>query len=288
MLPRIIYDINSDALGDNIACLPALLNHKFTGEKYVKSKYIEIFKLFGFKDPDEEKLSSYAIRIYPNNMNKDKNVFTFLNRNHLCSYAQAVLKINDLQYELPTIPPVNKTNEILISATSYDIIRFIPPIVIDTLCREIRDLGYIPVLTGNTKNRDLFYYEHKNKYATNMINKTNLLETLDLINRATAIITPDSGLMWLTYLTNTNLIASFFTVDPIFRFIKRKAKTTIIYPNCECRFCFSKGYIIKNMPSCQIGKNINKRWKLFKSAIWECHKSVSYKEYIRALKEMLK
>lgn len=79
--------------------------------------------------------------------------------------------------------------------------------------------------------------------AIDLCEKTSILEALQVIWGAKALVTMDGGLMHLACMSKTPVVAGFTSVDPVTRIPYKYGKLTdqikVIEPDVDCRYCQS-------------------------------------------------
>lgn len=225
--------INSSALGDNIACMIGL---KQRGDVRVITEYAyqDLFNLFGFKTGIKEE----GVEIYPSDLKKNDKVFYFINNFHLGELCCLKLGVRN-DGILPILKGSGRGDYILINGAFADDIRSIPGRVLKYICDKAKCEGIKVKVIGDSKTRgrgDMRVF-FDNLECENLVNKTSIIESLDIINKARVYITVDSGGLWLGQLTNVNMVSIFYNINPLYRLTIREGRTEVIVPNLSCRYC---------------------------------------------------
>ena len=166
--------------------------------------------------------------------NNDERNFTTLNP-----------KVNIKRFKLPE-------NYVVISPYFRVTLRQITNGDLNIISDYLEKEGITPVLLGSAKQ---VYNSATNtntngvrawkapENAIDLCEKTSILEALQVIWGAKAVVTMDGGLMHLACLSKTPIVAGFTSVDPKTRVPYKYGQLTdqikIIEPDVDCRYCQS-------------------------------------------------
>ena len=246
------------ALGDMICALPT-----------IKKLYQEerLHKVLVFQDKAElcelvDIPSEHLVIMHPEKLtpfDPEGNYFNSMYpqdrapyRMHLIDFAsynacQALLKPEEKcvsvdPSKLPPNPLVNK-KYVIVSPLYMHKSRRMLPSVFNDIKQFVKSLGYEVVIIGKdavkdkVKGTDEYDFED----CINLTNRTSLRESLAIIAEAKLVITMDSGLVYLTGLTETPLVAGYTFVDPYYRLPYRHGelgwKCESVIPRGACKFC---------------------------------------------------
>lgn len=174
---------------------------------------------------------------------------------HLQDYASfnvcsAILKPEDKNIPLADVEklppnPLAGENYIIVSPTYMLASRRLQPNVFGAIKNYIlKEVGCkIVVLGGDTSPHRTIQGEADYDFSgcEIFINKTSLLESLAIIREAKALVTMDSGLVYLAAMTDVPIVAGYTIVDPFYRLPWRHGelgwKCIAIEPTNDCRYC---------------------------------------------------
>ena len=214
------YIINSDALGDVIACLASL---KYAVETYHKNGQYLVYILKEFKDLfffiPKEKLKnletdpqeSFYIPNFLNLHTKGQRLHPL--RITLSNYASLnlmtrIIPIKYLNY--PKLPlatidvskfKIDFKNAVILSSIYKDKNRKWVPEELSKVCVDIISRGLTPIFLGKTSENYKEDYDYSYPPNINLVNKTSLLETAKIISMCKVIVGVDGGLIHLAGMT---------------------------------------------------------------------------------------
>ena len=292
------YIINSDALGDIVACLASL---KYAIERYHTHGQYLVYILSDFKD---------LLFFVP----KDK--IRFLERDQIeNSYTQVLLNVHSsgqrlhplrlslsdyssLSFMTRVLPTRNLSypelplNNVDVSKFNIDFSRsvVIPPLYKDNnrclskdtlkgICDYLNSVGLIPVLIGKSSKMyrcpDFSYLVN----AVNLIDKTSLLESAKIISLCSLVVGVDSGVIHLAGMTKTKIVSGYTYASPELRMPIREGKCghslIKVIPNIPCQFCQDRWQLESYCFSkCYYGTNL-------------CVKKLTAKKFISAIRRSL-
>jgi hypothetical protein len=262
---KVVYCLNSAAVGDLIASAPTLKyaidNFHSTGNYLVGIH--EHFKcLFPFIPEDKfvevkpEYDKSYAVRHLNMLVGSGLNCRLTPSRLKLTEYASIgllgrVLKDYETKYvPLPKVD-VSKFNvdfskAVVLITTFRDRQRTIPASEIVKIAEYVQARGLIPVYVGKTgaisiwkKNLAKTEFTYPG-FGVDLMNQTTLEELATIMGMSKCVIGMDSGPIHLAFTTDVPVVCGFTTIRPDLRIPYRGlAKTRSVVPNILCNFCES-------------------------------------------------
>ena len=152
----------------------------------------------------------------------------------------------------PKIPTVPKEKKIIIAPCYTSETRKWKGEFINLVAKGIKDLGFEPVFLGETQPYAVGNGETTAPklpegidltLGTDKINKLSLVETLHEINRASAIVGLDNGLLHLSACTDTPSVWGFTSVYSHLR-IPKDVKHSVITADVSCYGCQSRAYLL--------------------------------------------
>lgn len=261
--------LNPGGMGDLIHCIPAVdaLLKKYPWQKYkiyVPEYMVPLFKKLYKKTPVNafnqapKKADGKINGIIAFNINRHSSLHI-----HLTDYAFYMLldrlpyddeerslrsfrpNINVRRFKLPkeyaVISPFFRLN-----------LKEMPAQTLDAICLDFKRRGITPVLLGSSGQM----YDSSQNLKTDgfrtwtpedpegiidLTNKTNILETLEILWGAKLLVTMDGGLVHLCSLSPTPIVAGFTFCSPESRLPYKKGKLSenvyTVIPQVECRFC---------------------------------------------------
>jgi heptosyltransferase-2 len=107
------------------------------------------------------------------------------------------------------------------------------------LCKLItNNTDFNIVLLGGKTDKDLGNYLEENNQVYNYIGKLDLLETANLMSRASALVTNDTGLMHMGTAVNIPVLALFGSTVKAFGFFPYRGQTMVLEKkDLSCRPC---------------------------------------------------
>lgn len=291
------YVINSDALGDIIACLAPL---KYAVDTYHESGQYLVYILMEFKDLfffvpkdklrsiETDPLESYYVQNFLNLHVSGQRIHPL--RIKLSDYASLNLmtrilpldKLNYLKIPLGGVDLSKKfqldfTKSVVISPLYKDDNRRLANSEIIKICDYLVEQGITPVLLGKASEK------YKNfelpKTCLNLINRTTLPEAAKIMSLCKAVVGVDCGLIHLAGMTDAPIISGYTYASPEIRMPIRNNKigynVTKIVPNIPCAFCQDRWQLESYaFAVCYLGTN-------------ECVKKLTAKKFIKALEKFI-
>lgn len=263
---KVVYELNSAAVGDLVAAAPAL---KWSIETYHKEKeykvavYPEFRELFPFVPDDKiteltnDYDKSFAVRQV--NMNGGGGNVCRLtpSRLKLTHYACIGLLgriIPDIHLKYVPLPEVDVSKfgidfskAVVIVTTYRDAARAWRGSEISRFAKYIAKRGFQPVFVGREgkvsiwKTLAVSDFEYEEGLGIDLRNKTSLTELATIMGKSRAVVAVDGGPLHLAFTTNTPVIAGFTNVNPHLRVPPRNegTKTIAVTPAVLCKFCQS-------------------------------------------------
>jgi hypothetical protein len=262
---KVVYCLNSAAVGDLIAAAPSL---KYAIETFHSKVDYRVaihdhFKiLFPFIPDDKfvevkaEYDKEYTIR-HLNMLGVGGRICKLTpSRMKLTHYASIgllgrVLSEDQLKYvPLPEVDishfNIDFSKAVAIITTFRDKQRTIPSKEIIKIAEYVAAKGLTPVYVGKTgaisiwkKNLAKTEFEYPG-FGEDLMDKTSLLELASIMGKCKAVVGMDSGPIHLAFTTNTPVVCGFTTISPELRVPYRGiAKTEVVTPSIWCNFCES-------------------------------------------------
>lgn len=262
---KVIYCLNSAAVGDLIAAAPAVkwaieTMHQTTD--YRVALLPEFRDLFSFVPDDkiipvQEKYDgSFAVR----KLNMDGgggNVCRLTpSRFKLTHYASIgllgrILPDVDLKYvPLPEVDVshfnIDFSKAVVFITTYRDITRSWKGEEIIKTAEYVHSKGFIPVFIGKTgaisiwKTLAVSDFEYPG-FGVDLMNKTSFLEMATVMKKSRAVFGMDSGPIHVAFTTDTPVVCGFTNVSPDLRVPLRNpgVETISVTPSLPCKFCQS-------------------------------------------------
>ena len=302
---KIVYYLNSAAVGDLIASAPTLkwaIETYHSKTDYKVCVYPQFKELFPFVPEDKfidntnnnNFPSDYAIRTLNTPSAKIKNFCKLTpSRIKLTHYASIGLSSRILSDDLLKYIPlktvdvskygIDFSKTVIIITTYRDKIRSIPADEILKISEYISAKGLIPVYVGKTGGIDNLWkslamsdFEYPG-FGVDLRDKTSLSELASIMSLSKAVIGADSGPIHIAFTTNTPVICGFTGINPNLRIPYRGLIPTIpIVPTAICRFCESEW----NLDFWDFGKCPRSLEKP------ECTTQMSSNKFINALEQL--
>lgn len=261
---KIIYALNSAAVGDLMAAAPVLkfMIGSFHNITDYKVAIFDDFKdLFPFvpKDKFIPLAASYDKSFAVRKLNMDGsggNIARLTpSRLKLTQYASIGLASRVLPDTLLKYVPLEKVDiskygidfsKCAIIITTYrDITRAWKNVEIQKLAKYLDSKGITPVFIGKrgkisiwkTEARSDFEYEG---IGIDLTDKTTLKELFSIMDESKVVFGIDSGALHIAFASKASVVAGFTNVHPMYRVPAREALTETVYAkNLDCRFCQS-------------------------------------------------
>lgn len=253
-----VVSIQRHGLGDEIARIPAILSlykEGLTPTIISRRSMIEIIQQFFPKEKvvtyDEYKSRSDLNKILGISVENDSYPTSL--STHLVDHGFMLLSDrlpeNDLERSYPrvTVKSWNASKPHVVICTDHTAPnRQFPSEYINPLCDWIISKGLLPVYLGGKAFDTQPTFTAKDLTAKGRLDlrgQTTLIDCLEIISTAKAVIGVDGGLIHLAGLTNTPIIAGYTSVDPKYRMPYRNGKLgdrlvpVIPDQNLNCKFC---------------------------------------------------
>lgn len=162
--------------------------------------------------------------------------------------------IEDTFYPKVARAPRGKTSNIIVAPCYTAKTRMWKGEEVNGVLQGIREMGYNPVLVGEIKSYAVGNGESNSgklpegldtSLADNLINQLSLVETLNVINSASAIVGIDNGLLHLSACTDTPSVWGFTSVTAETR-VPKDVKHVAISATVPCYGCQSKTYLLNH------------------------------------------
>lgn len=296
---KISLVLSFSALGDYICVLPALKAMLSEGRLHKALTYpyrIKLLEVAGI-DPEhifvlDEKVAkpfdTCGYKVF--DISADASSAPF--RMHLTDYASynacsAILKPSEKNIPLADkskLPanPYSGGRYVVIAPTYHQPSRRFTPDTFDRIKRHCLASGYeIIILGSNDPHKEVNGAEFDLKGCLNLVNKTTLLESIAIIGDAKAVVTMDSGLVYLAAMTDTPIVAGYTFVDPYYRLPYRHNelgwKCKAVVPKSGCKFCSNTlaAYFVTFDSECPAGLD------------FECTKKLDPEDFVAGLEELL-
>lgn len=132
-----------------------------------------------------------------------------------------------------------------------------PAFHINLLAKKVRAAGLAPVLLGTTKKLNVGLEgdfikagvdeDIDRSLFVDLVDRTNLVECLGIIQRARAVVGVDNGLLHLAHCTSTPVVVGYTTLDPKHRVPARpQGLTEVITAAVPCGGCQSRGFAVNH------------------------------------------
>lgn len=217
-------------------------------------------------------------------------------RTHLTDYAFYMildrLPRNSKEIQFPTVRKKVKIPQLppkyaVLSPFWRVNLREAPGATWDQIEAYLHSEGITPVILGTKganfnnklKARASVSWSPKNPDTVDLSDQTTILQALEIMWGAKAVVGVDGGLIHLACLTNTPVVAGFTSVDPQTRVPYGKESQVItVAPDIDCQYCQSN---ICMVYSTQF--EFNKCWRDTR----ECVSKMTPDKFIAGLKEVL-
>lgn len=295
-------------LGDIIHSIPALdhIFSNFPWQKYIINPPDYLVPLFKRLYPNQrveglsqlpKKVDGKVRGMLVPNISRHSSMHVHLTDFAFYMYTDSLPKNNNQRNLREFKPDINikrfKLPEkyVVLSPFSRVDLREIPPAELDKIHGWIKEQGYSIVTLGNSGqvfNRSKNITTSGTKYwqppedCIDLCDKTNILEALEIMWGASALVTMDGGLLHLACLSPTPVVAGFTTVEPCDRIPYKngtqEGQVYTVTPDIDCRFCQSRICCVYNVQH------------KFNSCYMEdkaCVKEMTADKFISHLKEVL-
>lgn len=169
-------------------------------------------------------------------------------------------------------------------------VREMRPDIVNTLVSYIKSKGYEIVFLGKEETSNGYLHTIKGTFksdinfaeGTNLINKTNLVESHAVISKAKTVVGLDNGLLHVASCTDIPIVGGFTTVEPKYRMAYRNDVLGYNYypvvppESLNCRFCQSNWTF-----------TYEHDFKTCYYKDYECTKQLSASRYIEQLEKIL-
>lgn len=263
---RVIYVLNSAAVGDLIASAPSI---KYAIEKFhsktdyrvaVLPDFRDLFhfvpadKLINIENEPDKYPSGYQLRFLNTQVKAGCRLTP--SRIKLTQFASINLLGRVLSDEDTAYIPLEKADisrygvdfskAVIIITTYRDRQRTILSDELRKIAEYVHSKGLIPVYVGKTgalsiwkKHLAISDFEYPG-FGVDLRNDTNFKELAAMMGEAKAVIGVDGGPIHIAFTTNVPVICGFTTVAPQYRVPHRLGTRTIaVKPNIFCNFCES-------------------------------------------------
>jgi hypothetical protein len=262
---KIIYCLNSAAVGDLIAAAPVvkwMINSFHKNQDYKVAIFEDFKDLFPFVPQDKfiplaaSYDGSFAVRQL-NMSGVGGNIARLTpSRVKLTQYASIGLASRVLPDSLLGYVPLEEvdvshygidfSNCAIFLTTYRDITRAWKGEEIQKVADYVLSKGITPVFVGKRGAISIWKTLAKTDFEFNgvgvdLIDKTTFKELYSVMNKAKVIFGIDSGPLHIAFSTNTPVVAGFTNVHPMYRVpFRGDARTESVFPkNVDCRFCQS-------------------------------------------------
>ena len=301
--------VNTAALGDTIASLPALkyaVENVFTDNKYQIMVHNYLRPLFQFVPEDniiyfgvgKELTEPHTVVHYYDVINTEQGPSALLNplKLSLINYSSIKLLGMILPEEHKNYPKLDLSDTdisefnlpekyVCILSTALHKNRSLPRADVYRIANYLIKKGITPVFMGkSTRIIDTFGATPRygisppaKEGMLDLSDKTTLLQAAKIMDSAIAVVGADTGLIHLAACTDVPIICGYTTVDPDLRMpyrhgIKGWNLTPITPPKSDCRYCSSSLFL----------NNVNFNECLQKE--YQCIDSLSAEAFINELK----
>ena len=299
---KVVYCLNSAAVGDLIAAAPTLkyaIDTFHSKTDYRVAVYDDFRVFFPFVPSDKfvevkaKYEDEYCIR-HLNMLGVGGRICKLTpSRMKLTHYASIgllgrVLSEDQLKYmPLPKVDVsrygIDFSKCVILIATYRDKQRTILGSELTKIAEYVYSKGLTPVYVGRTgaisiwkNNLAKTDFEYPG-YGIDLRNDTSFLELASIMDQSKAIVGMDGGPIHIAFTTNTPVVCGFTTVSPELRIPYRGiAKTEAVTPNIFCNFCESNW----SLNSWDFGKCPRKM------EIAECVSKMSADKFINALNKL--
>ena len=301
--------VNTAALGDTIASLPALkyaVENVFTDNKYQIMVHNYLRPLFQFVPEDniiyfgvgKELTEPHTVVHYYDVINTEQGPSALLNplKLSLINYSSIKLLGMILPEEHKNYPKLDLSDTdisefnlpekyVCILSTALHKNRSLPRADVYRIANYLIKKGITPVFMGkSTRIIDTFGATPRygisppaKEGMLDLSDKTTLLQAAKIMDSAIAVVGADTGLIHLAACTDVPIICGYTTVDPDLRMPYRHNElgwnlTPITPPKSDCRYCSSSLFL----------NNVNFNECLQKE--YQCIDSLSAEAFINELK----
>ena len=262
---KVVYCLNSAAVGDLIAAAPSL---KYAIENFHKNSDYRVgvheeFKVFfpfvpedKFVEVKAEYDKDYTIR-HLNMLGVGGRICKLtpsrMNLTHYSCIGLLARVLSDDQLKYVPLPKVDISRYntdfskcVVIITTFRDKQRTIPASEITKIAEYIQHKGLTPVYVGRTgaisiwkKNLAKTDFEYPG-FGLDLRNDTTFLELATIMGQSKAVVGMDGGPIHLAFTTDVPVVCGFTTIAPEFRIPYRgTARTEAVVPSIFCNFCES-------------------------------------------------
>lgn len=295
----VTYYCNTSAIGDTCCVVPtirALIADDRLYKVLASTRNCEILRLCGIDerfilDIKPEELAMYdpkGSEIVVANV-KGRGAF----RIHLVDLfsvfpINAILKPEEkcaqaLPEFLPSLPKEVAGRKYIVIGTGYaNISRKMPYKVFMEVKDFCKKSGFELVLLGGqrTNSKSPISFEgYPDDGCINLIDKTDIPESVAIMGAAAAVVAVDSGLIYLAALTDVPIVGGYTFVEPYYRLPYRHGvkgwNFHVVEPRGKCKYCSSRlaMFGVEFDTKCPLGKG------------YECATTLDSKDFLKALKK---
>lgn len=216
----------------------------------------------------------------------------------ICDENPSIEHKNYLQVNFDKLPKIKDLpDKFVVMTTGFTAeVREFKAKTVNEVCKYIIDKGYTPLFLGQTQTKTgaahtiqgNFNEEIDFSCGVNLIDKTTLLQTAQIMSQSAAVVGVDNGLLHVAGCTQTPILGGFTTVSPKIRMPVRHNTlgwnyyTVTPNPTLSCKFCQQKTNFLygHDYKSCWYKQNKE-------SIVIECVEQMTANKFIEHLEKIL-